>query len=128
MTGRSVRADVRNPLVTLPSFQALTRLEEPERSLIRLLLLDLQADARVRADACWRRRKPPMAAYWAAVGVYAGHAARALKAPGRLKERGEGLGDRPDSPPTYSCEETGLEHLAPRRRHRAATLLHPAKL
>jgi hypothetical protein len=101
---------------------------EPERSILRRLLLDLRVDARARAEDCWDRRKPPMAAYWAAVAVYAGHAARALKASETPKERGEGWGDRTDSPPTNPREETGLEHLAPRRRHRAATLLHPGGL
>lgn len=79
MRARSSRAEVRNPLVALPSFRALTLLDDPERTMLRLLLLDLRAAARMRAAECWRRRKPPMAAYWAAVGVYAGHTARALK-------------------------------------------------
>lgn len=92
MTTRSNRADVRNPLVTLTSFQALTLLGPAEQAALRALLLDLRADARPRAAECWRRRKPPMAAYWAAVDVYAGHAARALRPSGR--GRGVGGGGR----------------------------------
>ena len=88
MIERSTLAEVRNPLLGLPTFRALTMLDDPARSLIRQLLLDLHADARLRAAECWRRRKPPMAAYWAAVAVYAGHAARAFRP--TTRRRGEG--------------------------------------
>lgn len=47
---------------------------------MRSLLLDMRANARDRAAECWRRRKPPMAAYWTTVAVYA---ARALRTHGR---------------------------------------------
>lgn len=83
MNDRSMRAEVRNPLIALPSFRALSTLGNDERAALHALLLELRADARLRAAECWRRRKPPMAAYWAAVGVYAGHAARALRPPTR---------------------------------------------
>jgi hypothetical protein len=92
MIGRSNRAEVRNPLVALPSFRALGLLGPAERAALRALLLELRADARLGAAECWRRRKPPMAAYWAAVAVYAGHAARALLPPRR--RRGEGRAER----------------------------------
>ena len=42
-------------------------------------LLDLRKDALRRAELQWRRHKAPMACYWKAVGVYAGHLARALR-------------------------------------------------
>lgn len=48
------------------------------RAALKAVLLDLQLDARRRADDCWRRHKAPMAAYRKAVSVYAGHTARAL--------------------------------------------------
>ena len=83
MNDRSNRAEVRNPLIGLPSYRALASLGPTERAAIHAVLVDLRADARLRAAECWRRRKPPMAAYWAAVGVYAGHAARALRPPKR---------------------------------------------
>lgn len=79
MNGRSSRAEVRNPLIALPSYRALATLGQAERAVLHALLVYLRADARLRAAECWRRRKPPMAAYWAAVGVYAGHAARTLQ-------------------------------------------------
>lgn len=81
MTARSNRAEVRNPVLSLPSIQALQQLDPHTRALLRSLLLEMRADARVRADKCWRTRKPPLAAYWAAVSVYAGHIARALMRP-----------------------------------------------
>jgi hypothetical protein len=73
---RSARAAVRNPLVTLPSAQEIARLPADSRGALRRLLLELQADARVRAEKCWSQHKAPMAAYWKAVAVYAGHTAR----------------------------------------------------
>ena len=83
MIDRSNRAEVRNPLTALPSFRALTALGPQEQAALREVLIDLRADARLRAAESWRRHKSPMAAYWAAVGVYAGHAARALRPPKR---------------------------------------------
>lgn len=73
---RSSRADVRNPLMQLPSAAAIRRLPAEARAALRLLLLDMSQDARARAEHCWRRHKAPMAAYWKAVAVYAKHAAR----------------------------------------------------
>ena len=46
---------------------------------LRKVLKAISADARARADKCWRTHKAPMAAYWKAVAVYANHASRALK-------------------------------------------------
>lgn len=83
MNDRSNRAEVRNPLVAMPSYRALAALGPKERAVLHALLIDLRTDARLRAAESWRRRKPPMAAYWAAVGVYAGHAARAFRPPNR---------------------------------------------
>ena len=74
---RPSRADVRNPILGLPGIAALRELDPATRRLLQDLLLDLQADARRRAETSWRSRKPPLAAYWAACGVYAGHIARA---------------------------------------------------
>lgn len=97
MSDRSNRADVRNPLIALPSFRALAALGHAERAVLHALLLDLRSDARLRAAECWRRRKPPMAAYWAAVGVYAGHAARALH-PATRRRGEEGAGRSAEMP------------------------------
>ncbi|HUD30171.1 hypothetical protein HJG53_16270 [Sphingomonas sp. ID1715] len=75
---RSNRAEVRNPILTLPAVARLRALDPETRGMLRDLLLELQQDARERAEASWRSRKPPLAAYWAACGVYAGHIARAI--------------------------------------------------
>jgi hypothetical protein len=98
---RSTRAEVRNPVLALPSVSALRDLDPAAQTALRALLLDLQRDARDRAERSWRSHKPPLAAYWSAVGVYAGHIARAIGAtPGRLPAagrtlmRGEGEGAR----------------------------------
>jgi hypothetical protein len=59
---RSNRREVRNPILGLP------------------VLLAIAADARGRADESWRKHKGPMAAYWKAASVYAGHIAKAIRA------------------------------------------------
>jgi len=81
-TERSSRAEVRNPILTLPSVARLRALTPDARLALQDILLDLQHDARLRADRSWKSRKPPVAAYWAACAVYAGHIARAI-GPGR---------------------------------------------
>lgn len=75
-TVRSNRPDVRNPLVGLPSAEAIRSLPASAKAALRALLLDIRRDAQVRAEQCWKRHKAPMAAYWKAVAVYAGHTAR----------------------------------------------------
>lgn len=75
---RSNRAEVRNPVLTLPAVARLRALDPETRRALQDLLLELQQDARQRAEASWRSRKPPLAAYWAACGVYAGHIARSI--------------------------------------------------
>lgn len=74
---RSNRAEVRNPVLLLPGAARLRKLPAPARLALQAVLLDLRQDARCRADECWRKHKAPMAAYWKAVSVYAGHIARA---------------------------------------------------
>ncbi len=69
----------RNPLATLAAFRALQQLDLPTRTALRALLYDLRRDAAARADHSWKRHKGPMAAYWRAVSVYAGHTARGLR-------------------------------------------------
>lgn len=76
---RAHRADVRNPILALPAAARLAALSPSVRAELRTLLLDLRRDAQTKADDCWRRHKAPMAAYWKAVAVYAGHIARVLR-------------------------------------------------
>ncbi|GGJ56267.1 hypothetical protein [Sphingopyxis bauzanensis] len=78
MNARSARAEVRNPVLALPSFRALQSLLPEQRVLLVALLLDLQSDARDRAARSWASRKAMIAAYWSAVAVYSGHLARCL--------------------------------------------------
>lgn len=76
---RASRADVRNPILALPTAARFASLSPALRAELRALLLDLRRDAQTRAEDCWRRHKAPMAAYWKAVAVYAGHIARVLR-------------------------------------------------
>lgn len=76
MANRSTSAAVRNPLVALPAARAIAGLPPEARAALRDLLREISADARVRAEKCWRTHKAPMAAYWKAVAVYANHAQR----------------------------------------------------
>lgn len=78
MSGRSSKAEVRNPVLTLPGVAKLRALSPEARLALQSVLLEIQSDARLRAERSWRTRKPPVAAYWAACGVYAGHIARAI--------------------------------------------------
>lgn len=79
MMERSNKAEVRNPVLALPASARLQALDEPSRAALRAVMLDLAADARERAEKCWRKHKAPMALYWKCVAVYAGHIARSLK-------------------------------------------------
>ena len=87
MSARSTKAEVRNPILALPSIAELRALSPEARFALQDVLLDIQHDARLRAERSWRSRKPSVAAYWAACGVYAGHIARAI-GPGRGRRRG----------------------------------------
>ena len=75
---RSLRPDVRNPLLALSAMAELQALPPASRAALRALLRDLAKDARARAQKAWRTNKAPMAAYWKTVAVYATHTARAL--------------------------------------------------
>ena len=68
-----------NPMLGLPAVARLQAMAPTTRSQLRDVFLDLALDARARADTAWRRHKGPMACYWRAVSVYAGHLARALR-------------------------------------------------
>lgn len=76
---RSARREVRNPVLALPGVRQLLNLPAPVRLEIATALRSVALDARERADKSWRTHKAPMALYWKAVSVYAGHLARAIK-------------------------------------------------
>lgn len=86
---RSKAAVVRNPLLGLPAAQRIASLPPEARQLLADLLHELAHDARDRAEQSWRRHKAPMAAYWLAVGVYAGHLRRIVRPSTRRGGRGE---------------------------------------
>lgn len=93
MIARSTSPEVRNPLLRLPSVRRLAlEMGEGQAALLAEALAEISDDARLRAEASWRRHKAPMAAYWKAVAVYSRHLRLAL----RLRdlpahgERGEG--------------------------------------
>jgi hypothetical protein len=78
---RSNRREVRNPILGLPAARAaLAELPADQAEALRTVLLAIAADARGRADESWRKHKGPMAAYWKAASVYAGHIAKAIRA------------------------------------------------
>lgn len=77
---RSSRPDVRNPITSLPdAVAALQSLPNDSRQALRVALLAIRRDAAQRAEVSWRKHKAPMAAYWKAVAVYAGHIARLVR-------------------------------------------------
>lgn len=80
MTARSNRGDVRNPLLKLNAAKQIAALSPEAKAAVRQLMIDIALDARSRADKCWKQHKAPMACYWKAVSVYAGHASRIARA------------------------------------------------
>lgn len=81
MIDRSNRREVRNPILGLPAAKAaIADLPHDQAEALRSVLLAIQTDARARAEESWRKHKGPMAAYWKAASVYAGHIAKALRA------------------------------------------------
>lgn len=76
---RASRAEVRNPVLGLRAFQRLSALQPDALRALAELLDEIHREAADRAEHSWKTRKAPMAAYWRAVSVYAGHIARALR-------------------------------------------------
>lgn len=82
MTDRSLRPDVRNPLLALPEMQELIRVLHQHPEVLRAALALMAAIRRKSAETSeksWRKHKAPMAYYWKVVGVYFGHISRAIK-------------------------------------------------
>ncbi len=76
---RSVRAEVRNPLLRLRATKQILALPPEARRALAALLHDLSLDARERAQQSWSRNKAPMAVYWKVVSVYAGNLHRVVR-------------------------------------------------
>lgn len=89
---RSLRPEVRNPVLCLPAMVKMRARPTEDRQAMADLLMDLSADARQRAETSWRRHKAPMALYWKVVAVYAGHTARAIRPAGTAAGRGGDVG------------------------------------
>lgn len=81
MTARSSRREVRNPVLALPAARRLQALPPDVREHLAQLLAELAEDAHRRAAEAWRKHKAPMAAYWKACAVYAGHLRRVIRPP-----------------------------------------------
>jgi hypothetical protein len=79
MTDRSLRPDVRNPVLALPSAVDLANLPPEAREALAAILKDIRVSAHAKAQESWRKNKGPMAVYWKAVGAYATHIYRAVR-------------------------------------------------
>lgn len=82
MRARSDQPEVRNPILTLPSYRKLHGLihelpAEQRRELLNLVQ-ELAIDCKARGEKAWAKSKPPMAAYWAAMGTWFKHIRAAL--------------------------------------------------
>jgi hypothetical protein len=79
VTPRSSSALVRNPVLQLSSAALLQQLPPEAKAALKAVLMEIRANSQDTAEKCWRKHKAPMAAYWKAVSVYAGHIARVLR-------------------------------------------------
>lgn len=76
---RENQLEVRNPVLGLAAFKQFAALHPDALHALAELLDEIRVDAARRAEHSWRTRKAPMAAYWRAVSVYAGHIRRAIR-------------------------------------------------
>jgi hypothetical protein len=77
-TDRSSLAEVRNPILALASSKKLLDLSPEAREAMRDLLKELAIVSRDKANKSWAAGKGPIASYWRAVSVYAGHIVKVL--------------------------------------------------
>lgn len=76
ITPRSSRIEVRNPLLSVPGLAEEVATWSPETlTAVQRASRLCSAHWRAKGDECWRKHKPPMAAYWKAWGVNARHLA-----------------------------------------------------
>ena len=75
---RSNLPTVRNPMLALSEVQDAANLPPVAREALRSMLVAVSKACREKGDEAWRKRKPPMAAYWKSNAVHARHLAHAL--------------------------------------------------
>ncbi len=76
---RSSRPEVRNPIVALVASRRLLELDVRCKHQLRIILLMMRDEARAHANSCWAAKKGPLAVFWKATAVYAGHIARVVR-------------------------------------------------
>lgn len=79
MTARSLRPDIRNPLLALPGLQAVLALPVETRAALCVLLVSIRDAARAKGNKSWKQSKYFMASYWKVVAVYVEHTRRAIR-------------------------------------------------
>lgn len=86
---RSSRPDVRNPMLALPEVrEQFAALPVEAREALVIMLRAITKSCRANAETAYRKHKPPMYAYWKAMGVNARHLALAgAKASPRADQR-----------------------------------------
>lgn len=75
---RSNLPTVRNPMLALQEVRDAASLPVESREALRVMLVAVSKACRQKGDEAWRKRKPPMAAYWKSNAVHARHLAHAL--------------------------------------------------
>lgn len=79
MKARSLRPEIRNPLLALPELQQFLDLSPEVRLAACALLVAIRDLCRANAEKSWRKSKAPMAFYWKVTGVYVEHLRRAIR-------------------------------------------------
>jgi len=68
-----------NPCLRLGAVKEIFEISRDAQEALSLVLVDLHIDAKKRAENCWKKCKPPLAAYWKGVAVFARHLARVIQ-------------------------------------------------
>jgi len=79
---RSSLAEVRNPVLKLPSLQAAKNLLKQNPAFHRAffnVLMDLRRECQAKAEISFKKNKYILHAYWKVTAVYVGHIARAIR-------------------------------------------------
>jgi hypothetical protein len=73
-------------MLSLPAIHRLDELSPEALDVLDAIVGDVVTDARARAQESWRKNKGPMAAYWKALGAYAHHFRRVIRATRRAHQ------------------------------------------